>query len=184
MKNHLTLETDGRVDLLTGLDAPEIFYRFLHKAIAKAEREMGQDHARGVTSRLALVRFRLVGVHGESLFPKIASLDQSQVSEGVDRDNQRLLEVNDLAFSVAHLSKYLSEMVRADENLARLGEVTFLLVAQIGSTDDLTGLLRRFEVSLSQFDLQWRERRLTVEITGFIHQQGENLLDLLERAEV
>ena len=42
------LRTDGRVDVLTGLDAPEIFYKFLEKAIASHERASANRRASDV----------------------------------------------------------------------------------------------------------------------------------------
>ena len=182
MKNHLVLESDGQVDLLTGLDAPEIFYRFLRKAIARAERESTQDRNHEGNSPLALVRFRLVSAGGGTLLSRFLALEER--NEELDHDEEIILEINSLAFLVAKVGTLLSELIRADENLTRLGETTFLLVAHIGTDGDLSGLLRRFEVSVSQLDLQWRGHLITVEIAGFIYQQGESLLDLLERAEV
>lgn len=197
MKNHLTLETDGRVDLLTGLDAPEVFYRLLEKSIAMAQRDNRID--------IALVRFRLMRSDGQPLFRQVAADELEDAASGIGnaasglgnvarelrnadefeaQGEAFLARANELAFAVAKLGKHLTDLVRSDENVARLGEVTFVLVARVAKEGDLEGLLRRFEASLSQLDLTWSGDRLVVEIESFTYHQGENLLDLLERAHL
>ena len=190
MKNYLTLETDGRADLLTGLDAPEVFYRLLEKSIAMAQRDKRID--------IALVRFRLMRSDGQPLFRQVAADELEDAASGLGnaaselgnadefeaQSEEFLARANELAFAVAKLGKRLTDLVRSDENVTRLGEVTFVLVARVAKEGDLEGLLRRFEASLSQLDLTWGGDRLVVEIKSFRYHQGENLLDLLERAHV
>ena len=211
MKNHLTLETDGRVDLLTGLDAPEVFYKLLEKSIALAKRD--------TRINVSLIRFRLTRSDGQPLFQKAVAdeledaasgpgnaasgpgnaasgpgnaasgpgnaASELRNSESLEAQSEEfLVRANELAFSVAKVGKRLTDLVRSDENVARLGEVTFVLVARVEKEENLEGLLRRFESSLSQLDLACGSERLSVEIECFTHQQGETLLDLLERAHV
>jgi len=98
------LETDGHIDLLTGLDAPGIFYRFLEKAISSS----GRYPSRSV----AIIRVRL----------------------GLESLRRSSIEVSDegLAFRVVQLAKILRSHTRSDEHLVRIGEVTFLILVTVG----------------------------------------------------
>lgn len=88
------LETDGHIDLLTGLAAPEIFYRFMEKAISST----GRDPSRAV----ALMRVRL----------------------GLEPLRRSSIEVSNdgLAFRIVQFAEFLQSHTRSDEHLARIGE--------------------------------------------------------------
>jgi GGDEF domain-containing protein len=153
--------TDGRIDILTGLDAPEIFYKFLERAIAQSSRNQEQ-----IT---ALLRFRLTF---------------DEVTQSVD-------------FEVAALSDFLKKRTRADENLVRIGEVTFLLLARVANEDELEKMIERFSQAIPDFQARYSGKRKSVdsdqvstkfasqvEISAFCYKNGESMLDFLERAGV
>jgi hypothetical protein len=172
------LDVDGRVDLLTGLDAPEIFYRFLAKAISSSLRD--RSH------RIVLVRVRL------GLEP--LSHSSISVTEG------------SLAFRVVQFAGFLQSQTRSDEHVVRIGEVTFLILAKVRNQGEATSMVSRLLRSLAdaKFDrdgdsgsvddrsLVEREyversddQRVKVDISGypfeilvdlFLHNEGEEML--------
>lgn len=171
--------TDGRVDILTGLDAPEIFYRFLQKAIASSGRNPGH--------LLTLLRIRI-------------DVDQLiDIHHRLSRGNS--LGVEELSafieFEVAALANSLRNITRSDENLVRIGEVTFLVMARISSESDVAATLARFKKSLAEVGLarvrgdEVVEKLVPVDIQGtnffvdaFVYETGEEMLDFLQRAGV
>ena len=153
--------TDGRIDVLTGLDAPEIFYKFLERSIAQTSRSQER-----IT---ALLRFRL-------------SFDE--ITSSVE-------------FEVAALSDFLRKRARADENLVRIGEVTFLLLARVTNEDELAKMTMRFLKAIPDFQARYSEKSKSVdsdlmsmryasqvEISAFCYKDGESMIDFLERAGV
>ena len=153
--------TDGRIDVLTGLDAPEIFYKFLERAIAQTSRN--PDHI------TALLRFRL-------------TFDESTQS---------------VEFEVAALSDFLKKRTRADENLVRIGEVTFLILTRVANEDELARMIERFSQAIPDFQARYSGKRefvdsdqastkfaSQVKISAFLYKNGESMLDFLERAGV
>lgn len=180
------LDVDGRIDRLTGLDAPEIFYRFLEKAIFSTRRDPSHS--------VALVRVRL-GL--ESL---------RKASFGVSDSG--------LAFRVAQLAGILQSQTRSDEHLVRIGEVTFLILARVSDSNDLEAMRSRLVRALadlkfnsaengktvdrtvaveSESGLPLTDQSIEVELDGyrfdisvdsFLHNEGEEMLELLERAGV
>lgn len=177
------LETDGQIDLLTGLDSPEIFYRFLKKGISASERS--QSHV------VTLIRVRL----------ELSSLQEL----GTEVNN------SGMAFRILLLSKFLQSQTREDENLVRIGEATFLILAKVENSFDLDSISRRFKKALAEvkFDgdgvensvdnlstvdvdsavgqsvsLEIAGYPVRVAVDGYLHQRGEEMLDFLERVGV
>ena len=180
------LDADGRIDRLTGLDAPEIFYRFLEKAIFSKRRDPSHS--------VALVRVRL-GL--ESL--RMASFGVSN---------------SGLAFRVAQLAGILQSQTRSDEHLVRIGEVTFLILARVSDSNDLEAMRSRLVRALADLKFNSTENgetvdrtvaaesesglplthqsieeeidgyRFEISVDSFLHKEGEEMLELLERAGV
>lgn len=180
------LETDGHIDLLTGLDAPEIFYRFLEKAISSS----GRNPSRSV----AIIRVRL----------------------GLESLRNSLIEVSDegLAFRVVQLAKILRSHTRSDEHLVRIGEVTFLLLVTVGQSGEIDGISSRLAIALAEATLDRASLGVSVDgptpvergtslhevyqsievevagypiqisIDGFLHETGEEMISFLERVGV
>lgn len=171
--------TDGRVDILTGLDAPEIFYKFLQKEIAAARRNPGY--------LLTLLRIRmdvarLVDFH-------------CHLSPNNSKDIQDITAF--LEIEVAALANSLRAITRSDENLVRIGDVTFLVMARVGSEGEVDSTLARFKMSLAEVGLakvrgdENVEKLVPVDIQetyffvdAFVYETGEEILDFLERAGV
>jgi GGDEF domain-containing protein len=161
------LLTDGRIDILTGLDAPEIFYGFLKQAIAHSSRNSDE--------LLVLVRMRI----SEKL-----SLSKSYDGKSLE-------------FEVAALADFIKGRTRSDENLVRIGEGTFLLLARVMNEQGHGEMLNRFRSALADFRPVLRgevnsvdeekmstEPSLQVEVLSFTYRIGESMLDFLERAGV
>ena len=180
------LQTDGHIDLLTGLDAPGIFYRFLEKAISSA----GRSPSRSV----ALIRVRL----------------------GLEPLRRSSIEVSDegLAFRVVQLAKILRSHTRSDEHLVRIGEVTFLILVTVGRSGEIDAITSRLTRALAEATidcaslgvsvdgptpvekgtaLHEAHRSIEVEVAGypiqisvdgFLHRTGEEMIAFLERVGV
>lgn len=173
------IDTDGRMDILTGLDAPEIFYKFLQKAIASV--------GRNPSHLLTLLRIRI---------------DIDQLIDIYRRlSRSKFINVEDITsfieFEVAALANSLRTLTRSDENLVRIGDVTFLVMARISNNDDLAATLARFRKSLAEMGLarvrggEVVERMITVDgqethfsVDAFVYETGEEMLDFLQRAGV
>lgn len=188
------LETDGHIDLLTGLAAPEIFYRFMEKAISST----GRDPSRAV----ALMRVRL----------------------GLEPLRRSSIEVSNdgLAFRIVQFAEFLQSHTRSDEHLARIGEVTFLILVTVRDSSKVGAISSRLITALAdaRFDgalgSESVDRDLPVEkgsallgtpgtidqfshksveidvsgypmqvfVDGFLHQAGEEMITFLERVGV
>lgn len=161
------LVIDGQIEVLTGLDAPEIFYKFLEQAIARSHRQKG--------GLIALIRFRFIA-------------DQTRFGA----QGKRSLE-----FEVVALGDFLKKRTRADERVVRIGEATFLILALVDDQSGLDEMINRFSSSLADFYRNIGGQTFLVENNGippqglfevelssFTYQEGETLLDLLERAGV
>ena len=192
------LETDGHIDLLTGLDAPEIFYRFMEKAISST----GRDPSRAV----ALMRVRL----------------------GLEPLRRSSIEVSNdgLAFRIVQFAKVLQSHTRSDEHLVRIGEVTFLILVTVRDSSKVGAISSRLITALAdaRFDealgsesvdgylpvekgsaslgipgtidqSSHQSSHLSVEldvsgypmqvsVDGFLHQAGEEMITFLERVGV
>ncbi len=173
---HLALQNDGHVDQLTGLDAPDIFYRFLEKALAL--------EIRSGRVETALVRFRLSIVNAE-LISHESALNIDPGSSPIQiTDSQEDPYDSESAFAVALFARFLSRATRSDENITRIGELTFLLLAHVKDEAELLSLKNRFEVALAQIDLKQGDCDFSVDIDCFLHQPGEEMLDFLERVDV
>lgn len=188
------LETDGHIDLLTGLAAPEIFYRFMEKAISST----GRDPSRAV----ALMRVRL----------GLESLRRSSIE--VSNDG--------LAFCIVQFAKFLQSHTRSDEHLVRIGEVTFLILVTVRDSSKVGAISSRLITALAdaRFDGvlgsesvdrnspvekgsallgtlgtidQFSHKSVEIDVSGypmqvsvdgFLHQAGEEMLTFLERVGV
>jgi GGDEF domain-containing protein len=161
------LAVDGNIDVLTGLDAPEIFYKFLAQSLARSSR-----HNEDLT---ILVRFQVIADHAQLVSLGRESLD----------------------FEVAALADFLKKRTRAEEKLVRIGEATFLLLAQAANQSGIDAMVRRFANSLADFRSHHRgenasvdyegnhpQRLFDVEVSAFPLQNDESLLDFLERVGV
>ena len=184
---HLALQSDGQVDQLTGLDAPEIFYKFLEKALASEKRNHG--------IRTAIVRFRLSIVnenlntrgnestsHGEKGLIQIADHGEKGLIQIAHQDEN--LFDSESSFAVALFAKFLSRISRSEENITRIGELTFLLLAHVKDEAELLRLENRMKEAIAEVDLKQGKCDFSVNIEGFMHQHGEEMLDFLEKAEV
>ncbi len=180
------LETDGHIDLLTGLDAPEIFYRFLEKAISSS----GRYPSRSV----AIIRVRL----------------------GLESLRRSSIEVSDegLAFRVVQLAKILRSHTRSDEHLVRIGEVTFLILVTVGKSGEIDAISSRLARALAEatlgraslvvsvdgpipvekvtslhevyqsIEVEVAGYPIQISIDGFLHETGEEMISFLERVGV
>ena len=180
------LETDGHIDLLTGLDAPGIFYRFLEKAISS----VGRNPSRSV----ALIRVRL----------------------GLEALRRSSIEVSDegLAFRVVQLAKILRSHTRSDEHLVRIGEVTFLILVTVGKSGEIDAISSRVARALAEatlgraslvvsvdgpipvekvtslhevyqsIEVEVAGYPIQISIDGFLHETGEEMISFLERVGV
>ncbi len=180
------LETDGHIDLLTGLDAPGIFYRFLEKAISS----VGRNPSRSV----ALIRVRL----------------------GLEALRRSSIEVSDegLAFRVVQLAKILRSHTRSDEHLVRIGEVTFLILVTVGKSGEIDAISSRLARALAEatlgraslvvsvdgpipvekvtslhevyqsIEVEVAGYPIQISIDGFLHETGEEMISFLERVGV
>ena len=180
------LQTDGHIDLLTGLDAPGIFYRFLEKAISSS----GRNPSRSV----ALIRVRL----------------------GLEALRRSSIEVSDegLAFRVVQLAKILRSHTRSDEHLVRIGEVTFLILVTVGKSGEIDAISSRLARALAEatlgraslvvsvdgpipvekvtslhevyqsIEVEVAGYPIQISIDGFLHETGEEMISFLERVGV
>jgi hypothetical protein len=180
------LETDGHIDLLTGLDAPGIFYRFLEKAISSS----GRYPSRSV----AIIRVRL----------------------GLESLRRSSIEVSDegLAFRVVQLAKILRSHTRSDEHLVRIGEVTFLILVTVGKSGEIDAISSRLARALAEatlgraslvvsvdgpipvekvtslhevyqsIEVEVAGYPIQISIDGFLHETGEEMISFLERVGV
>lgn len=186
------LITDGRIDILTGLDAPEIFYKFLEQSISRS--------ARRADELTALIRFRMsanviedeVDAVEENV-PKVTDFTlQSQQISSQESSASIVLD-----FQVAALADFLKRESRADENLTRIGEGTFLLLVRVANDEELGKAMGRFSDLLADFcDLHEKRdsaveieelsipRSFEIALSGFLYEPGESMLNYLERVEV
>ena len=180
------LQTDGHIDLLTGLDAPGIFYRFLEKAISSS----GRYPSRSV----AIIRVRL----------------------GLESLRRSSIEVSDegLAFRVVQLAKILRSHTRSDEHLVRIGEVTFLILVTVGKSGEIDAISSRLARALAEatlgraslvvsvdgpipvekvtslhevyqsIEVEVAGYPIQISIDGFLHETGEEMISFLERVGV
>ena len=183
---YLDLGDEGYFDRLTGLHSPEIFYDFLKKAIAEETRRPEQQ--------VALIRFRL----RLKADPYVEQAPTNQKGQGGAKEGEELRGTyrgsaddvaNDVAsslvaYDVAKLAKRLTTLTRSSETLVRIGQRTFLLLAKVAGEDELSDLEQRFAMALSQVSVDEEEEPSTVDIDGFVHREGEELLDFLERVGV
>lgn len=173
---HLALQIHEQTDKLTGLDAPEIFYKFLEKALASETRNNG--------FRTSLVRFRL-SIVNEGLITR----ERSAVANPGHTTIQSTDEPEDpfdseSSLAVALFAKFLSGVIRSNETVTRVGEMTFLLLAHVKDEGELLSLENRFKGAISQINLKQGSCDFAVDIDGFIHQPDEDMLDFLQRADV
>lgn len=161
------LAVDGNIDVLTGLDAPEIFYKFLAQSHALSSR-----HKEYLP---ILIRFRVVADLAQLVRIGRKSLD----------------------FEIAALADFLKKRTRVEEKLVRIGEATFLLLAQAENQSGIDAMVGRFANSLADFrshhggetvsvddEGNHPQRLFDVEVSAFPLQKGESMLDFLERAGV
>ena len=180
------LDADGRVDLLTGLDAPEIFYRFLSKAILSTRRDSSR--------RVALLRVRL----------------------GIEPLRRARNKISDsgLSFRVVQFAEVLRSQTRSDEQVVRIGEVTFLILARVRDVSEVEAMSSRFisAIADAKFDrdsnlesvdssvtvergssAQAGDQSIDIDIAGYpfevfmdtyLHIEGEEMLEFLERVGV
>jgi len=180
------LQTDGHIDLLTGLDAPGIFYRFLEKAISSAGRNPSHS--------VALIRVRL----------------------GLEALRRSSIEASDegLAFRVVQLAKILRSHTRSDEHLVRIGEVTFLILVTVGKSGEIDAISSRLARALAEatlgraslvvsvdgpipvekvtslhevyqsIEVEVAGYPIQISIDGFLHETGEEMISFLERVGV
>jgi hypothetical protein len=156
----IDFSNDGQRDFLTGLMAPEPFYRYLQQELAFSKRY----------PELKVGAIKIVA---------------SALSATEDRE-QRLVE----------LAHFLKKAIRADELITRIGEYTFISIVRIRNDDpamDPEKTLSRVEErlrealkidALSEREGEGSAKVISVEISGYVHKNGENYLEFLERAEV
>lgn len=172
--DYLDFSNDGRTDRLTGLDAPEIFYRMLAKELASLMRRRDR--------RLSLIVITLKSSHA---IPVVSAqlVALANLLRSATRADEFVTRLGERSFVM--VVGYASNQVAGTDGKVLEGD------------EILTAILTRLRLLVDDFLKQdenlWRDSRnfaqsdtgsAAVDISGIQSKEKEGLLDLLERAGV
>lgn len=192
-QSEVDFANDGRVDRLTGLDAPEIFYLMLEKEIASLDRRVNRSmilmtftlKSRAsvvamATQLITLAQVLRKATRAEDFLSRLGRMTfvvvlGVEVDRGVDSDDSK----SQLEAKYSAITKRYSDQVKEMLELS-VGPDLF----DSSSSDRRGGIEVERSGSRSRVASETGEKSAYVDIDYFERRAGESLLDLLERAKV
>lgn len=192
-ESEVDFANDGRVDRLTGLDAPEIFYLMLEREIASLDRRANRSmilmtftlKSRAsvvamATQLITLAQVLRKATRAEDFLSRLGRMTfvvvlGVEVDRGVDSDDSK----SQLEAKYSAITKRYSDQVKEMLELS-VGPDLFYS----SSSGRRGGIEVERSGSHSRVASETGEKSAYVDIDYFERRAGESLLDLLERAKV